>query len=138
MSTENTNSTIDGQLSAAERILAEKAISGGYKFAPGITIHPPSKKDAERMGALVESLDTDNPTEEDVLGILSVLLGDQYKPVMDYLDDFPVEGYPELFADLFTNLLQMVPKSVDVEGVMGEAEVKWRASRPDLFATVDK
>jgi hypothetical protein len=125
------------QLTAAERIRAEKKISGGYRFAPGITIHPPSKKDAETMAVLMEGIDINNPSDEEMAQVLRVLLGDQYQPVMDFLDDFPVEGYPDLFADLFTNLLQLVPHAVDVDAILESAEAKWRVARPDLFASTE-
>lgn len=124
---------VSAEPTAAERILAEKKISGGYRFAPGITIHAPSKRSAERIATLMEGVDAENPSEDDIALVFQALLGDQYLAVMDYLDDFPVEGYPELFADLFENLLKLIPHERDVAEFMGEAETRWKAIRPELF-----
>lgn len=118
--------------SAAERILAEKANS--YHFAPGITLHAPSKAQAEQMSVMLEEINVqDNPSEEDVLAVLSVLLGDQFEPVMKYLDDFPTDVYVDLFQDLFTNLLRLLPKLDAISEKVEKAQEAWRAERPDLF-----
>lgn len=118
--------------SAAERILAEKASS--YQFAPGITLYAPSKSQAEQMAVMMEEIDVqDNPSEEDVLAVLSVLLGDQFEPVMSYLDAFPTDVYVDLFQDLFTNLLRLLPNLDSISEKVEKAQDVWRAERPDLF-----
>ncbi len=124
----------DDGLTAAERIREELNISGGYRFAPGITIHAPSKRDAELMVAAMEGIDMSNPSDADVTMMLRAILGDSYDRVMDYLENFPVEGYPALFVDLFENLLRLVPSgTVDPDEFIQAAEVRWRTARPDLF-----
>ena len=117
---------------AAERILAEKA--QGYKFAPGITLYAPSKAQAEKMSAMMADIDVENdPAQEDVLAVLAVLLGDKFQPVMDYLDGFPSDAYVDLFADLFSNLMALIPKDTDLEEQAKAAQDDWRNVRPDLF-----
>lgn len=121
------------ELTAAERIRKELNVSGGYKFAPGITIHAPSKKDADRIAGMVAGIDTSAPSESDIAIILEALLGDQYKPVMEFLESYPVEAYPALFMDLFENLLLLVPQAPNVDELVDAAESRWRRARPDLF-----
>lgn len=121
------------ELTAAERIRKELNVSGGYKFAPGITIHAPSKKDADRIAGMVAGIDTSAPSESDIAIILEALLGDQYGPVMEFLESYPVEAYPALFMDLFENLLLLVPQAPNVDELVDAAESRWRRARPDLF-----
>lgn len=124
---------VPGEVSAAERIWREKELSGGYLFAPGIRIHPPSKRTADNIAAMFDDTPADEFTEADVMLVLKALMGDQYEAVYEFLEDFPVEGYPELFEDLFENLLLLVPQIRDMDKFMESAEAKWRRARPDLF-----
>ena len=117
---------------AAERILAEKA--QGYKFAPGITLYAPSKAQAEKMAEMMQDIDVENnPSQEDVLAVLAVLLGEKFHAVMDYLDGFPSDAYIDLFADLFTNLMRLVPKEADLNEKVEVAQSVWREEHPDLY-----
>ena len=120
---------------AAERILAEKKLDKGYHFAPGITIMAPSKARAEHIATLVDEIG-DQSDEDDIKLIFQAILGEQYGPVMDYLDDFPIEGYPDLLADLLEGLLGLVPKQRDMEAFMNRTERRMAERRPDLYASV--
>lgn len=118
-------------LTAAERIIAEHAPEA-YRFAPGITVTPPSKNQVQSLVSVRDSIGEDMD-EEGIMLVLSVLLGDSYEAVIDYLDNAPVDAYPALFADLFENVIRMVPHEFDMDSFVESTEKSWRAVRPDIF-----
>lgn len=130
--TSNKSSAGDfGGLTAAERIIAEKA-PYAYRFAPGITITPPSKRRIQTLYDVINDFG-DDPTEDQMTSLMQILIGDQWEAVLDYLDDVPVDAYVPLFLDLFENVLRMCPSDVDVDSLLGSAESRWREIRPDMF-----
>lgn len=130
------------KMTAAEKVIAELGIEA-YEFAPGITIQRPSQRVIEAAGVLVDNMphsEEEGLTVEQAMELFKVLLGDQYADVMEYLETFPVEGYPALFADLFVNVFSMVPREHKIsdltDSLSGEVVTRWKALNPedsDLF-----
>ena len=123
------------KMTAAETVLAELEIEG-YEFAPGITIPKPSQRTIEAAGALVDSFPKEDGTltAEQAVELFQVLLGPQYADVMEYLETFPIEGYPALLADLFVNVLSNVPRETDIEKLTDslgdDVQARWIARNP--------
>lgn len=135
--TTNSESVIvtNQKLTAAEQILVDHGLEEGYRFAPNITIRYPSQRVVQAASVIADGFPDDGPpTPEQVTSLFQALMGDQYAAVMEYLETFPVEAYPALFADLFVNVLSMVPRDMDadalVDSLANDVAAKWKIINP--------
>lgn len=123
--------TLSNIITAAERIAAEQGPEP-YYFAPGITVTPPSPRRVRALMDIVQGFG-ESPDEDQMMEMMSVLVGDEWPQVLEYLEECPVDVYVPLFLDLFENVLRMCPAEIDVESLTAKSEKRWRVLRPDYF-----